>query len=593
MLNLQLALDPGRVQLACDDAQIEELRKIATRLVTATYVRPRIIEVDLDDLLVNVAEIAKWPHGDEVRWSDELGGIVRDNFLDAEAMRIRLGADGSGDEADMLSGGWLDDLRSFQKRDVAKLLGLKHGANFSVPGAGKTRATLALLMNRMAQGTADRLLVVSPKSAFEAWADEVSVTLGQGDFVPNIVTRNEDLSGRVVLVNYERLVPMMPHLIRWMRLGSTMLVLDEAHRMKLGVRGQWGSACMQLAPFASHRLILTGTPAPNGAADLESLFSFVWPGQGARHVRGAISTGSLKSASAALRPLFTRTTKTELDLPAMTVKVRRVELPPLHREIYDALVWRESINLKRDGRNMAELGKVILYLIMAATSPALVAVGASRHEPLAYRVPPLELPIGQDGRALLEDLPDFELSPKYVEVAKIVQANWKEGRKTLVWSTFVRNLTTLNRILEPFNPAVVHGGTEDRSDQIEKFRTDPTCAVLLSNPATLGEGISFHHTCHDAVYVDRDFSAGRYLQSVDRIHRLGLASDVQTNVTILVGDNTIDELVELRLQQKLEFMGGILDDGNIMELGDLAEEVNESAGLDARDVEELFNHLMP
>lgn len=593
MLKLQLAMDPGRVQLACSDEQIEELRKIATRLVTATYVRPRVIEVDLDDLLVNVAEIAKWPQDDEVLWSDELGGIIRDNFSDAEAMRTRLRFDQVRDESEMLSGGWLDDLRSFQKRDVSKLLGLKHGANFSVPGAGKTRATLALLMNRMAQGSADRLLVVSPKSAFEAWAEEVSMTLGQGDFTPKIVTRNDDLSGRVVLVNYERLAPMMPHLIRWMRLGKTMLVLDEAHRMKLGVRGQWGSACMQLAPFASHRLILSGTPAPNGSADLESLFSFVWPGQGTRHVRGAISTGSLRSASAALRPLFTRTTKTELDLPPMTVRVRRVELPPLHREIYDALVWRESINLKRDGRNMAELGKVILYLIMAATSPALVAVGASRHEPLAYRVPPLDLPIGQDGRAMLEDLPDFELSPKYVEVAKIVQANWQEGRKTLVWSTFVRNLTTLNRILEPFNPAVVHGGTEDRSDQIEKFRTDPTCAVLLSNPATLGEGISFHHTCHDAVYVDRDFSAGRYLQSVDRIHRLGLAPDVQTNVTILVGDNTIDELVELRLQQKLEFMGGILDDGNIMVLGDLAEEVSESAGLDAKDVEELFNHLKP
>ncbi|XAS64821.1 DEAD/DEAH box helicase [Micrococcaceae bacterium Sec5.8] len=593
MLKLQLALDPGRVQLACDDEQIEELRKIATRLVTATYVRPRVVEVDLDDLLVNVAEVANWPRDDEVLWSDELGSIIRDNFSDAEAMRSRLNTDEVDGELQMLSGGWLDELRSFQKRDVSKLLSLKHGANFSVPGAGKTRATLALLMNRMAQGSADRLLVVSPKSAFEAWSDEVSVTLGQGDFTPNIVTTNEELSGLVILVNYERLATMMPHLIRWMRLGKTMLVLDEAHRMKLGVRGQWGSACMQLAPFASHRLILSGTPAPNGSADLESLFSFVWPGQGTRHVRNAISTGSLKSASAALRPLFTRTTKTELELPPMTPTVRRVELPPLHREIYDALVWRESVRLKRDGRNMADLGKVILYLIMAATSPALVAVGASRHEPLAYRVPPLELPLDHDGRTMLEDLPNFELSPKYVEVAKIVQKNWQEGRKTLVWSTFVRNLTTLERILEPFNPAMVHGGTEDRADQIKKFRTDPTCAVLLSNPATLGEGISFHHTCHDAVYVDRDFSAGRYLQSVDRIHRLGLAPDVRTNVTILVGANTIDELVELRLQQKLDFMGGILDDGNIMVLGDLAEEVSESAGLDARDVEELLNHLKP
>lgn len=593
MLQLQLALDPGRVQLACSDEHVEELRKIATRLVTATYIRPRVLEVDLDDLLVNVAEIATWPRPDQVVWSDELARIVRDNFDDAESMRLRLDFDHGDRDVGLLSGGWLDELRPFQKRDVSKLLGVKHGANFSVPGAGKTRATLAMLANRMANGSADRLLVVSPKSAFEAWADEVGSTIGNGEFTPKIASRTEDLSGKVILVNYERLVPLLPHLIRWMRSGKTMLVLDEAHRMKLGARGQWGRACMQLAPFASHRLILSGTPAPNGSADLESLFSFVWPGQGARHVRGAISTGTLKSASHALRPLFARTTKTELNLPPMSVTVRRVELPPLHREMYDALLWRESVRIRRDGRNLADLGKVILYLIMAATSPALVAVGASRHEPLAYRVPPLELPAGEDGRAMLVDLPDFEMSPKYVEVAKVVQANWEQGRKTLVWSTFVRNLTTLKRILEPFNPAMVHGGTEDRSEQVHKFRADPTCAVLLSNPATLGEGISLHHVCHDAIYVDRDFSAGRYLQSIDRIHRLGLAPDTRTNVTVLVGRNTVDELVELRLQQKLDFMAGILDDGDIKVLGDLDEEVSESAGLDTRDVEALLHHLKP
>ncbi|MFB0840506.1 DEAD/DEAH box helicase [Arthrobacter sp. E44] len=540
---------------------------------------------------MNVAEIATWPENDQVVWSEELATIVRDNFADAAAMRENLARNRDAGVGLSLSGGWLDDLRSFQKRDVAKLAGLKHGANFSVPGAGKTRATLALLAHRVAQGSADRVLVVSPKSAFESWTEEMQITLGAGEFGFRVVTDREELSGRAILVNYERLSPMMSHLIHWMRLGKTMLVLDEAHRMKLGARGQWGSACMQLAPFAAHRLILSGTPAPNGSADLESLFSFVWPGQGARHVRAAISTGSLKEASSVLRPLFTRTTKTELELPPMIVKVRRIALPPLHRQIYDALLMREAVKLKRDGRNMSDLGKVILYLLMAATSPALVAVGASRYEPLAYRVPPLELPEGQDGRTLLEDLPDFELSPKYVEVAKIVESNWQEGRKTLVWSTFVRNLTTLERILEPFNPALVHGGTEDRDQQIEKFRNDPTCAVLLSNPATLGEGISLHHTCHDAVYLDRDFSAGRYLQSVDRIHRLGLPGNIITNVTILVGSGTIDELVELRLQQKLEFMGGVLDDADILVLGDLAEEVSEGVGLDSKDVEELLNHL--
>ncbi len=44
----------------------------------------------------------------------------------------------------------------------------------------------------------------------------------------------------------------------------------------------------------------------------------------------------------------------------------------------------------------------------------------------------------------------------------MVSENARAGRKTLVWSTFVRNLTTLAGALGRFRPAVVHGGTPDR-----------------------------------------------------------------------------------------------------------------------------------
>ena len=115
--------------------------------------------------------------------------------------------------------------------------------------------------------------------------------------------------------------------------------------------------------------------------------------------------------------------------------------------------------------------------------------------------------------------------------------------------------------------------------------------VLLSNPATLGEGISLHHVCHDAVYVDRDFAAGRYLQSLDRIHRLGLAADTVTNITVLVTANTIDEHVDRRLEDKLTFLGRILDDPAVVELGDLEEEAALSPGMSPSDISALFNHL--
>jgi SNF2 family DNA or RNA helicase len=191
----------------------------------------------------------------------------------------------------------------------------------------------------------------------------------------------------------------------------------------------------------------------------------------------------------------------------------------------------------------------------------------------------------------MRDLPHFELSPKYQEVLAIVDANAARGRKTLVWSTFVRNLKSLEVLLSRFRPAVVHGGSQDRSEQLARFRQDPGCLVLLSNPATLGEGVSLHQTCHDAVYVDRDFAAGRFLQSLDRIHRLGLAADVETRIIVLVANQTLDELVEQRLAAKLDFMGSVLDDQAVLQLGDLEEEPSVGAGMDSSDLQALLGYL--
>lgn len=115
--------------------------------------------------------------------------------------------------------------------------------------------------------------------------------------------------------------------------------------------------------------------------------------------------------------------------------------------------------------------------------------------------------------------------------------------------------------------------------------------MLLSNPATLGEGISLHQHCHDAVYVDRDFAAYRYLQSMDRIHRLGLAPETETRITVLASEGTIDDIVRLRLDQKLDFMGTVLDDPDVKQLADLDEEPAVGGGLDEADLQALMGHV--
>lgn len=589
--------DVTKVRFRAAENYERALHKFSLKFRTAVQRSPAVFDAEIDELLLNLIAIAEWPAADGVVWDEDLAALVKDMTTDAEIAGKRLqnpeeatDSVGPDDISELLGPDWTGDLTNFQRRDIARLLSLQHGANFSVPGAGKTRVGLAVFQALRNLRSLDRILIVAPKSAHESWLFENAECIAR-PLRMEVHSDSVDPSAQALIINYERLDRNVNELSVWLAARPSMLLLDEAHRMKRGPGGVYGSACLALGPRARTRMILTGTPAPNGAKDLENLFGFTWPGYGRQKVSQAIAGGDLAYASRALKPLFVRTTKGELGLPPVTSTVRPITLPPLHREIYDALIGQYSVRASATTAEFDALGKVVAYLLMAATSPALLTVGTTKYDPLSFQVPPLPVSERSPLFDLMRDLPSYEMSPKYREVLALIKANASAGRKTIVWSTFIRSLMTLERMLEPYSPAIVHGGTNDREIQLRRFRSDSDCMVLLSNPATLGEGISLHQVCNDAVYVDRDFAAGRYLQSQDRIHRLGLSHDTITRITVLVSAGTIDEVVEQRLRDKLTFMGEILDDPAVRELADLEEEPSIAGLLDRDDLAALTEHL--
>jgi SNF2 family DNA or RNA helicase len=220
---------------------------------------------------------------------------------------------------------------------------------------------------------------------------------------------------------------------------------------------------------------------------------------------------------------------------------------------------------------------------------------------MEFRHPPLPVPPDSTLAELVGDFGLYQTPRKFIELAKLVEANRAQGNKTLVWSNFVRNLQLLERHFASLQPALVHGGvpsevtlpdaTRTREAEVHRFRTDPECWVLLANPAAMGEGVSLHTACHDAVYLERTFNAGQYLQSLDRIHRLGLTED--TRVTFLVSEGTIDEAVAARVQDKAVALSAMLDDPAMLTMS-LPDEEDIGDPLDPTDdadVAALFAHL--
>lgn len=501
------------------------------------------------------------------------------------------------------------DLRDFQVHDLGRLLTMRFGANFSVPGAGKTTVAYATYEAERVRDRVDRLLVIAPLSAFEAWFTEAVECLEPVPEIHVYTGGRVSATVEVVLVNYQRLASGYNELADWVRRHETMVLLDEAHRMKRGWNGEWGSACLNLAYLAKRRDILTGTPAPQGFSDLVALIDFLWPNE-ARRILPAEAlaanppTQAGERVAKAIAPLFVRTNKKQLELPDVTLQPVLVPLAELHRQIYDALRDRYAGELemtRRDRLDFTAMGRITMYLLEAATNPKLLAAGSKDYSDSdAFRHPPLAVPPDSRLAELIERYNAYETPTKFAELARLVKINADLGRKTLVWSNFVRNFSVLEDMLRRYRPSLIHGGVPPRSlnpsdvtreTEIRRFRRDDSCMVLVANPAAMSEGISLHHECHDAIYLERTFNAGQYLQSLDRIHRLGLAEGQETRVTLLLSAGTIDETVDRRIAIKAQRLGEMLNDPSLAALA-LPDDDDYGPPIDStEDVEALFAHL--
>lgn len=487
-------------------------------------------------------------------------------------------------------------LTPFQVLNLKNLVTMNHGANFSVPGAGKTSTTLAVWEYFRDLGAIQRLLVICPRSAFEAWEKEplliLEHTIKVHQFSEDSIPHDTDL----LYVNYEQLEnsARLLRIVKWMDQSPTMLVIDEAHRVKGGAKSIRWKACLELGTHAVRVDLLTGTPMPQSQEDLKNLFSLSWQGI-PRHYFTNARLSSLQRGG-----IFVRTTKRELELPPMRIEPISVPMSPVQHEIYSALrrTFAGQFGMNEgDYGYFEKKGKAVMTLLAAATNPGLLMRAYSDESFLGFNWPPVNLTGDERLVSVLQTYSAHEISEKYLWITKFIAKAASEGRKVLIWSTFVGNLLALQRLLAPYEPALIYGATpiEERSIELERFRKSEKCHVLLSNPQTLGEGISLHKDCHEAIYVDRSYNAGLYLQSLDRIHRLGLAPDQETVVYVLQSEGSIDLRVGKRLEAKIDRLGTYLNDAGLVEVslpsGDSDDPPESLLGLDDLDLNDLLDHL--
>lgn len=518
-------------------------------------------------------------------------------------------------------------LRPHQLASVAHALEVLNAANFSVPGAGKTATTLAILAMHLSQETIDLAVVVGPLASFAPWESEAAAAL------PNVLrtrrVRGVNRQARafhyrsaeardLMLLTYPTVVTDLQELIRLGERFRVLLVVDESHRIKRFRGGQWAPALVRLASSAQVRIILSGTPMPQGPVDLWSQLNVLWPKQeltGTRNAFKARADNNFQALIDSITPVFTRTAKDALGIPPYEVINHRVDLPPIQTEVVDLIANRFRRQLQdadNYGAQLALLRKARpLRLLQAASNPDLLNLTDG-----FFSLPP----INDDGSTLMQRLSDYrrrELPGKFAAGLELLREQSEIGAKTVVWTSFIKNIdqfaelcrdqlgvpvyTVDGRVPVETDDVAAHAGIDPgeevdqtREQRIQNFLTIGGPANLIANPAACGESISLHRACTTAIYLDRTYDCARYLQSVDRIHRLGLGPEDLVRVHLLQayadGMPTVDTLVDNSLTAKHSRMQQLLEGGELLPAHS-PPDADAAAG-DEQDLSVLLNYLL-
>ncbi len=496
------------------------------------------------------------------------------------------------------------DLKPFQLRDLSHLLALSNGANFSVPGAGKTTVTFALHM--LTRKAGQHFLVVAPKAAFQAWIDIVDECMDDeapdGGTEPFTLLTGQEEETRAALnsgatrfiMSYDMVIRQQGLLASHFATTPTHLVLDESHRMKAGWQSQRGAFFLRIADDPVRRDILTGTPMPQAASDMESQLDFLWPGHG---YGLEISHG--KSPRDVLGNLYVRTTKKELGLPKAERHFIDVSMDGGQLALY-SIVRNEFLRdySKRISHGMGDAQflrarRSVMRLLQLSVNPSL-ALSAMANDDVAV------------DSAIVDQVLEEGASAKMRAVMDHAYALAEQGEKCVIWTIFTDTIHSFASSLADLNPVYIHGGVpsgsvddpESREGRIKRFHKDDGCFVLVANPAAAGEGISLHTVCHNAIYADRSYVSTHYLQSIDRIHRLGLPPEQETHIHIyrskappVIG--SIDMSVSRRLVEKIRNMQMLLDDPDLHEIAFDEEEAADPVDYDVelQDIIDLIAEL--
>jgi SNF2 family DNA or RNA helicase len=485
----------------------------------------------------------------------------------------------------------------------------QNSCNFAVPGAGKTSivyGAYTYLKNLPKDNPkhVDNLLVIGPLSSFAPWENEYQDCFGKMTTFQRLsgdssITKNHKLehlySGKpaeVTLIFHGGVDLLQKDIIEFLKKNKTMIVVDEAHRIK-NPDGVWGQSVVEISKEAIARVILTGTPVPNGYEDLYNLFRFIYPFKFKDILKvhrqnlldmtknSSASSDRVQNLKENISPFFIRIKKSDLKLPPIVENVIKLDMQPNQREIYDFI---ETDYIKSFRNNSSATVKDILNkaklirLRQASTNPSLLSKSlkyslannfeSGEFDPNSrFTLQSDEFVNDSEFFHKIVNYSKFEAPSKFVKILNLLNTDiLAKNEKVIIWTIFIQNAKELKSYLlkNRIESKLLIGEIEqsEREKVIRDFNNpnNKDFQVIIANPFSVAESISLHKGCHNAIYLERDYNCSNFLQSKDRIHRVGLPENQITNYYYFVSKDSIDEVIKNRLDIKIQRMEEIIND---------------------------------
>lgn len=484
-------------------------------------------------------------------------------------------------------------LKPHQKKAASHLLSVRNGANFSVPGSGKTAVVLSVFEWLRKNNKVDSIFVIGPPACFKPWREEYKEVIGKppsfemlagGDIIErhSKYYASNDAIADMYLTTYQTCQKDVNEakILLNQRKIDFMLVLDEAHYIKR-IDGIWANAVLQLARYARFRCILTGTPFPRSYTDSFNLFDFLWPqypplSKNKRiEIEYNIQTKNLENASNILDdcigPLFYRVRKRDLGLAP------QVFSPPISLEMneYEKLAYDAVLNKIKNLSKNEFIRDINLMLKLRRGRIMRLRQAVSYTKLLGSAIEDYNEDLLNKNASLVEIIKNYdklEIPAKLEELIRLIKKLRSNNKKVVIWSNFIGTIKMINENMENmgWKSEMIYGEipTQNRSMKdeitreqiIERFVDSHSgLDILIANPGACAESISLHKTCSHAIYYDLSYNCAQYLQSLDRIHRVGGSENKPSYYYYLQYYNTIDSDILHNIKRKEENMKAIVD----------------------------------